>query len=123
MSILNACILVLLPRKNADQILNLALNESQQICLATDVLKCLNGLSPEQFKQYFKHHQHEKRTRGSNLALILPLNRTESSKQAFVFRGAKLFNKLPKDVRGDEGSFVLFKHNPKLVVKTLSTLV
>ena len=66
---------------------------------ATDVYKCLNGLSPEQFMQYFKRHHHEKGTRGSNSALTLPLNRTEPGKRTFVFQGAKLFDKLPKKVR------------------------
>ena len=74
-----------------------------------DVFKCLNGLSPEQFTQYFKRHQHGKDTRGNNSSLVLPPIRTETGKRMFAFQGAQIFNKLPKDIR-DEESLVRFKH-------------
>ena len=76
---------------------------------AIDVFKCLNGLSPEQFTQYFKRHQHGKDTRGNNSSLVLPPIRTETGKRMFAFQGAQIFNKLPKDIR-DEESLVRFKH-------------
>lgn len=77
--------------------------------VAIDVFKCLNGLSPEEFSQYFKRHQHGKDTRGNNSSLVLPPIRTETGKRMFAFQGAQIFNKLPKDIR-DEESLVRFKH-------------
>ena len=80
--------------------------------------KALNGLSPEQFMQYFKHYHHEKGTIGSNPALALTLNKTKSGKRTFVSQRAKLFNNLPRKV-WDKRSLVLFKHKLKYVAKTL----
>ena len=76
--------------------------------VAIDVFKCLNGLSPDQFKNYFKRHQHGKDTRGNNSSLVLPSIRTEAGKRMVAFQGAQIFNKFPKDIR-DESSLVLFK--------------
>ena len=73
-----------------------------------DVFKCLNGLSPDQFKQFFKRHQHGKDTRGNNSNLVLPPIRTETGKRMFAFQGAQIFNKFSKDIRDDE-SLVRFK--------------
>ena len=73
-----------------------------------DIFKCLNGLSPDQFKQCFKRHQHGKDTRGSNSSLVLPRIRTETGKRMFAFQGDQIFNKISKDIREVE-SPVRFK--------------
>ena len=83
----------------------------EEVCnrrIAMDVFKCFNGLSSEQFKEYFRHHRHEKETRGNNSSLVLPSVRTETGKRMFTFQGARLFNSLPKDIR-DKKSLVRFK--------------
>lgn len=67
-------------------------------------------------------NHHQKDTRGSNSALTLLLNRTESGEQTFDFQGAIRFNKLPKEV-WDEGSLVLFNHKLKSVTETLHAFV
>ena len=81
--------------------------------VAIDVFKCLHSLSPEQFSNCFKRHQHGKNTRGNNSGLVLPPIRTETGKRTLTFQGAKILNKLPKDNR-DEESLVRFKHRLSL---------
>eukprot|EP00794_Sanderia_malayensis_P002578 gene2578-2977_t len=77
--------------------------------IAMDVFKCLNGLSPEQFSEVFRRHQHGKGTRGNNSSVVLPPIKTETGKRMLSFQGAQVFNKLPKDIH-EEKSLLRFKH-------------
>ena len=81
--------------------------------VAIDVFKCLNGLSPEQFTQYFNRYQHGKDTSGNNSCFVLPPVRTETGGRKFAFLGAQIFNKFPKD-SGNEESLIRFKHKLSL---------
>lgn len=83
-------------------------NEMKLRC-AVDVFKCLNGLNPENFREYFTRLHHCKITRGNNSLIILPKVRTESGRRSFKYQGAYIYNNLSKSVR-DETSLVRFKH-------------
>jgi hypothetical protein len=67
---------------------------------AVDFFKCLNGLVPSVYKDYFTRTCHTKSTQGNNKNLVLPRVRSESGK-TFAFYGAKIFNSLPNDMKTD----------------------
>ena len=83
-------------------------NEMNFRCVV-DVFKCLNGLAPENFNNYFTRTNHCKATRGNNSLIVLPKVHTESGRKSFMYQGALLFNQLKNSVR-DETSLVRFKH-------------
>ena len=75
---------------------------------ATEVFKCIHKLNPRHFNNYFTKMTHTHNTRGNDSTLQLPKIKTEAGKRSFIFQGAQIFNKLPKDVR-EEYSFIRFK--------------
>ena len=75
---------------------------------AIEVFKCLNGISPPDYEEYFKRLDHCKDTRGYNQCLLLPRVKSETGRRIFTFLGAKIFNKLPSNMK-NESSIVKFK--------------
>ena len=61
---------------------------------AIEVFKCLNGISPPGYENYFKHLDHCKGTRGNDQNLLLPKVKSEAGRKTFAFLAAKIFNKL-----------------------------
>ena len=72
------------------------------------IYKCMNNLTPdylrERLKQRSEIHQRDTRQKSE---LALPKCRLATGQRAFAFRGAKIFNSLPKFIRDTEtlGSF------------------
>ena len=81
---------------------------------AVDVFKCLNGLAPSVYKDYFTRTCHTKSTRGNNKNLVLPRVRSESGRKTFAFYGAKIFNSLPNDMK-TETSILHYKTKLNLI--------
>ena len=61
------------------------------------VYKCMNNLTPEYLRKRFQRRSeiHQRDIRQKN-NLSLPKCRLTSGQRAFAFRGAKIFNSLPK---------------------------
>ena len=72
------------------------------------VKKCLDKEICENYHDYFEVNQTMIRTRNQGFLLKIPKIRLESTKRAFYFSGAKLFNELPLDIRS-ENNFNVFK--------------
>ena len=85
-----------------------SINKALERNAALDVFRCLHKLSPRHFDNYFTKVTHAYNTRGNDSSLQLPKIKTEAGKRSFMFQGALIFNKLPKDVR-DEHSLIRFK--------------
>ena len=81
---------------------------------AVDVFKCLNGLAPSVYKDYFTRTCHTKSTRGNNKNLVLPRVRSESGRKTFAFYEAKIFNILPNDMK-TETSILHYKTKLNLI--------
>ena len=79
---------------------------------AIEVFKCLNGISPPGDKAYFKRLDRCKGTRGNDHSLLLPKGKSKAGRETFGFLGAKIFNKLPKNMKTDS-SIVKFKTSCK----------
>ena len=64
------------------------------------VYKCMNNLTPEYLRKRFQRRSeiHQRDTRQKN-NLSLPKCRLTSGQRAFAFRGAKIFNSLPRFIR------------------------
>ena len=75
---------------------------------AVEVFKCLNGLAPPDFVEYFQCVKHSKATRGNKLSPLLPQVRSEAGRKTFAFQGAKMFNKVPNRLK-NETSILKFK--------------
>lgn len=58
-------------------------------------------LSPGHFDNYFTKITHTYNTRGNDSSLQIPKIKTEAGR-SFIFQGAGIFNKLPKDVRDEQ---------------------
>ena len=71
--------------------------------------KCMNNLTPkylsERFQQRSKIHQRDTRQKND---LVLPKYRLVTGQKAFAFRGVKMYNTLPKEIRETE-SLSVFK--------------
>ena len=72
------------------------------------VLICLNGISPPDYKEYFKRLGHCKDTRGNDHSLLLLKVKSEASRKMFGFLGAKIFDKHPNNMK-TESSIVKFE--------------
>ena len=70
--------------------------------------KCIHGLTPDVFKDYFEKVNHGKRTRGDAVNLKLPKTKLEAFRKSIQFQGALLFNKLPNELKV-ENSLLRFK--------------
>lgn len=68
------------------------------------VKKCLDGKLCEQFENYFEINEHSKRTRNRNKLLKLPKIKLEFGRKSFRFQGAKIFNNLPLEIRGNQNA-------------------
>ena len=73
-----------------------------------EVFKCLNGIAPINFNEYFSKNSHEKNTRGNNSLLKIPKVRTEVGRKTFAFQGARRFNQLDASAR-NETSILKFR--------------
>lgn len=69
------------------------------------VYKCLNGQVCDQFKDYFKIHEHRMNTRNNRSSLNIPQVKLEIARNGFFYMGTKLYNSLPKEVRRIDNGF------------------
>ena len=60
--------------------------------------KCLKG-SPQCLKDHFKAFRTIHNTRGSGKNLMLPKVRTETARKSLYFKGSKLFNDIPYEMK------------------------
>ena len=90
-----------------------SVNETRNRSCVHKVFKCLNGIAPKAFQDYFKRVAHAKCTRANNMNVALPKIRTEYGKKTFAYQGAILFNKLPSDLK-TEKSLLRFKSGCKV---------
>ena len=67
-------------------------NHTRNKRCALEVFKCLNGLAPRMFQDYFTKISHFKETRGNNTNLVLPKVRTETGRETFAFQGSLIYN-------------------------------
>ena len=74
---------------------------------ALEVFKCLNGIAPKVFENYFTRHNHKVNTSKNNKSVIILKVRTETGRKTFSFQGAKIFNSLPNSLQ-TEKSFLRF---------------
>ena len=75
---------------------------------ALEVFKCLNGIAPKVFGNYFIRHNHKVNTHKNNKSVVIPKVRTETGWKTFLFQGAKIFNNLPNSLQ-TEKSLLRFK--------------
>ena len=63
--------------------------------------KIVNGLAPQRLCEAFRkvNEIHEYELRGSSTKLHIPRPKTESLKNSFQYSGAKLWNKIPEEIR------------------------
>ena len=85
-----------------------SINHIRNKMCAIEVFKCLNGISPPHYKEYFKRLGHCKGTRGNDHSLLLLKVKSEAGRKTFGFLGAKIFNKLPNNMKTGS-SIVKFK--------------
>ena len=71
-----------------------------RIC-AVEVFKCLNGLAPPDFMEYFQRVKHSKATRGNEHSLLLPRVKSEARRKTFTLQGVKIFNKVPNKLKSE----------------------
>ena len=89
-----------------------SINHIRNRMCAVEVFKCLNGLAPPDFIEYFQRLQHGKATRGNEHSLLLPRVKSEAGRKTFAFQGVKIFNKVPNKLKS-ETSVLKFKSNCK----------
>ena len=78
------------------------------MCAVVEVFKCLNGLAPPDFMEYFQRVKHSKATRGKEHSLLLPRVKSEAGRKTFAFQGVKISNKVPNKLKS-ETSILKFK--------------
>ena len=54
-----------------------------------EVFKCINGLAPTVFENYFCEQNHAKGTRGDNESLVVPPIRTEAAERFYITKEPK----------------------------------
>ena len=91
----------------------MSLENRRHMDAAIKVFKCIHDLLPLTSCFRFSTLNHSRNTRGSRLNLVLPKVKTESGKKTFAFQGAKLYNKLTRELK-EERSMLLFKSKVKL---------
>ena len=62
-----------------------SINHIRNKMCAIEVLKCLNGISPPDYKEYFKRLGHCKGTRGNDHSLLLPKVKSEAGRKTLRF--------------------------------------
>ena len=65
-----------------------SINHIRNKMCAVEVFKCLNGISPPDYKEYVKRLDHCKGTRGNDHSLLLPKVKSEAGRKTFGFLGA-----------------------------------
>ena len=75
---------------------------------AIEVFKCVNGLAPNLFANYFCIQNHTKGNRGNNANLVVPPIITEAARKTFYYQGTQIYNKLPTKLKTDT-SILRFK--------------
>ena len=85
-----------------------SLNHIRNKMCAIEVFKCLNGILPPDYREYFKRFDDCKGTGGNDHSLLLRKVKSEAGRKTFGFLGAKIFNKLPNNMK-TESSIVKFK--------------
>ena len=104
--ILMRCLKIINGKRNSVKLPSI--NHIRNKMCAIEVFKCLNGISPPDYKEYFKRLGHCKGTRGNDHSLLLPKVKSEAGRKTFGFLGAKIFNRLPNNMK-TESSIVKFK--------------
>ena len=74
---------------------------------AIEVYKCINGLNPTIFSNFFTLNNHIHHTRGNRTSLKLPKVKTESGRRSFKFQAALNFNELPLEIRTQTNAFTI----------------
>lgn len=87
-----------------------SITDLRNLKIVVEVFKSLQSIEPVYLS--FDRISHQRNTRGNKSLLRLPRMRTESGKKSMAFRGAKLFNQLPKELR-EENSLANFKRKIK----------
>ena len=73
------------------------------------VYKCLKSLTPGYLHRRFQHRaKTQQRVTRKNKDLTLPLYRQATGQKTFIYRGAKLYKSIAKDIR-DTGQLNAFK--------------
>ena len=85
-----------------------SLQSERQRKAAVFTYKCVNGLTPPIFKDYFTKISHGKGTRGDAVNLKIPNAKLEAYRRSIQFQGAVIFNKLPMELK-TETSLLRFK--------------
>ena len=75
------------------------LSRQHQQHTAIMVFKCLHGLAPDYLNSKFQLREDTYGLRNSNAKLNIPLPRTDYYKNSIRYRGAVLWNSLPKYIR------------------------
>ena len=78
----------------------------QNVHLLTMIFKILNDMTPDYLKENVFYSPQIYHLRNKNL--VLPKPRTNNCKRTFFYRGAKLFNGLPQEIRNSQ-SLASFK--------------
>ena len=73
------------------------INHLRNRLCALEVFKCLNGIVPKAFENYFTRNSHKMNTRNNNKSVIIPKVRTETGRKTFSFQGAKVFDNPPNN--------------------------
>ena len=96
-AIQNRALRVINGQRNSVQLPSVNAIRNRSCALA--VFKCLNGLAPKAFEDYFKKVSHGKCTRANNTNIVLPKIRTETRRKTFAYQGAIIFNKLSNELK------------------------
>ena len=65
------------------------INHLRKRLCALEVFKCLNGIVPKAFENYFTRNSHKMNTRNNNKSVVIPKVRTEAGRKTFSFQGAR----------------------------------
>ena len=76
----------------------LNLRGKRQVHLATMVYRCLNNEAPEQLQQLFVPHKQGHYHTRNNQQLAVPNLTTENGQKTMAYRGAMLWNALPRAI-------------------------
>ena len=66
------------------------------------IFKCQSGPGIRLFVAYFKKLQHHKVTRGNNIYLLPPKDRTDAGRKSFLFQWSTIINKPPNALKDEQ---------------------
>ena len=84
------------------------INHLRNRLCALEVFKCLNGIVPKAFENYFTRNSHKMNNCNNNESVVIPKVRAETGRKAFSFQVVKVFNNLQT-----ETSFLRLKASSK----------